>query len=101
MPNPSPPVIREFLLIAAAALVSSIIGGGFGYAIGIIAPEFINVLTHPHRVGMPGPVGAAMGMISGLLLGAAVMGFVLLVAAIRARAGGAGRAGIKEVEYEI
>ena len=99
--NGIPPVLREFLLIAAAGLASAALGGGFGYVVGVVAPEFINVLTHPHRVDKTGPVGAAMGMISGLFIGAAVMGFVLLVAAIRAWAGSGARGRAKDVDPEI
>ena len=52
-----------------------------------MSPEFIDVLTQPHPVGAPERVGAAMGMIGGLLVGAAAMAAGRLIGAVRAWAG--------------
>ena len=42
--------MREFALIFAAAIVSAIAGGAFGWAIGNFSPEFIQILSQPHPV---------------------------------------------------
>jgi hypothetical protein len=79
--------MREFVLMLAAGLGSAALGGGFGSLVGWLSPEFISLLAHPHPVLSPVRFGAATGLIAGLLIGAAAMGFGLLVGAIRARAG--------------
>jgi membrane protein YqaA with SNARE-associated domain len=77
--------MREFWHITVAAIGSSLLGGAFGTLIGWPSPEFINVLAQPNQVQDPLRFAAATGLVSGLLLGAAVMGFGLLLAALRAR----------------
>ena len=79
--------MREFVLMLAAGLGSAALGGGFGSLIGWLSPELISLLAYPHPVLSPVRFGAATGLIAGLLIGAAAMGFGLLVGAIRARAG--------------
>ena len=80
-------LFREFLLILAGGAVGSALGAGFGALVGAVSPEFVGALTHPHPVGAPERVGAVMGMVGGLLVGAAAMGAGRLVGAARAWAG--------------
>lgn len=77
------PLFREFILILVGGSIGSVLGMGFGALVGMMSPEFIDLLTHPKSVNAPEWVGAAMGMISGLLLGAGAMFAGRLVGAIR------------------
>ncbi len=65
--------VREFLFVLAGGAAGCLLGGGFGVAIGTLSPEFIDLLTHPQRLAAPERVGAAMGLILGLLTGATAM----------------------------
>lgn len=89
-------LFREFLLILAGGAVGSALGAGFGALVGRVSPEFIDVLTHPHPVHAPERVGAAMGMVGGLLVGSAGMVAGRLVGAAwwwaGVRGGASGRA---------
>jgi hypothetical protein len=76
--------MRVFLLIVIAALGCAALGSGFGWLVGELSPEFIALLAQPSPVAEPERLGAALGLVSGLLLGAAAMGFGLLVEAFRA-----------------
>jgi hypothetical protein len=76
--------MRAFLLIVVAGLVCAALGSGFGWLVGCLSPEFVELVAQPHPVADPQRLGAALGQVSGLLLGAAAMGFGLLVEAIRA-----------------
>ena len=77
--------MREFAMIACAALVSAALGAIFGWAIGRLAPEFFEVIAPMRQIKEPERVGAALGAINGLMIGAAAMAFGLLIAAIRGR----------------
>lgn len=66
-------LFREYLLILAGGALGSVCGVGFGAVVGAVSPEFINALTQPHPIQAPERAGAAMGMIGGLLVGAAAM----------------------------
>jgi hypothetical protein len=79
--------MREFCLILAAALVSSLLGAGFGWLIGHYAPEFFQLLAPWQTINAKDAVGAALGAITGLLLGAGTMAAGLLIGALKARAG--------------
>jgi len=85
-------LFREFLLILAGAVLGSVLGTGFGALVGVVSPEFIDVLTHPHPIHAPQRVGAAMGMIGGLFVGGAAMAAGRLLGAVRVWASG-GRSG--------
>ena len=85
--------MREFVQIMIAALGSSIAGGLFGSLIGWLSPEFIDQLTRPQPILQPVRFAAATGLVAGLFIGAATMGFGLLVAALRAWIGARSRAG--------
>jgi hypothetical protein len=75
--------MRVFLLIVIAGLGCAVLGSGFGWLIGTLSDEFIALLTHPYPVAEPQRLGAALGLVLGLLLGATAMGFGLLVEAFR------------------
>jgi hypothetical protein len=79
--------MREFGLILLAALGSSILGAGFGWLIGALAPEFLTTLFPMQPLESPERVAAALGAIAGLFLGAGAMAVGLLIAAVRGRAG--------------
>lgn len=69
--------LRYFLYIVGAALVASALGGGFACVVAIVSPDFVKSLF-----GHSGPesvvrYAAGVGMIWGLFLGTAAMGFSL------------------------
>jgi len=75
---------RYFLYIAAAALASSVLGGCFAWVVAFISPDFVKGLFSPSAGANLLRYAAAVGMIWGVFLGAAVMGFSLfLVTAIQ------------------
>jgi uncharacterized membrane protein len=74
-------VIRNFLLILAAALLSAVIGGLFGAGIAALSPEFVAGLFHP-KIESVVRYAAAVGAVWGVFIGAGAMAFVLVVAAI-------------------
>jgi hypothetical protein len=76
--------MRGFLLIVLAGLGSTVLGGGLGWLVGTLSPEFVELVAYPQPVAEPGRLAAALGMVSGLLLGAAAMAFALLIEAFRA-----------------
>jgi hypothetical protein len=77
--------MRAFLWIVVAGIGCALLGGGFGWLLGWIAPEFLEMLAQPYPVAGPARLGLAVGMVAGLLLGAAAMAFGQLVEAIRGR----------------
>jgi len=76
--------MRVFLLIVIAGLVCAALGSGFGWLVGSLSPEFIALIAQPYPVADSQRLGAALGLVSGLFLGVAAMGFGLLVEAFRA-----------------
>src|SRR5262249_56968434 len=77
--------IRYFLYILAAALLSAALGGAFACVVAGISPEFVKGLfTPPEGASLP-RYAAAVGMIWGVFIGTAVMGFCLgLVTVVQA-----------------
>jgi hypothetical protein len=76
--------LRYFFYIVAGALVSSLLGGLFASLVSFISPEFVKGLFSPPEGTALPRNAAAVGMIWGVFLGAAVMGFSLfLVTAIQ------------------
>jgi hypothetical protein len=75
--------MRTFLLIVIAGLACAALGSGVGWLAGSLSPEFIALVAQPDPVAAPQRLGAALGLVSGLLLGAAAMAFGLLVEAFR------------------
>ena len=69
--------LRYFLYVLGAALLSAVVGGVFASVVALISPEFVKGLFSP-PVGASLPrYAAAIGMIWGVFIGAAVMGFCL------------------------
>jgi len=73
--------IRNFVLILAAGLVSSVLGGLFGTGIALLSPQFVSGLFRP-ETGDLARYAAAVGAVWGLFAGAGAMAFVIGVAAI-------------------
>jgi len=76
--------MRGFLLILFAGLGCAVLGGALGWLLGAISPEFVALVAQPHGVAEPARLGAALGTVSGLLLGFAAMVVGLLLGAFRA-----------------
>jgi hypothetical protein len=75
--------LRYFLYIVAGALVSSALGGLFACAVALVSPEFVSTLFgHGAADGSLVRYAAGVGMIWGLFLGTAVMGFSLALVTI-------------------
>jgi hypothetical protein len=75
-------LFREFLLILTGAATGAVLGTAFGAAVGALSPEFIDLLTQPHSAEHPVGVAAAMGMVLGVLIGAAAMAVGRLIGAV-------------------
>ena len=71
--------VRYFLYIVGGALVSSVLGGLFACAVALVSPEFVATLFGRTIDGSLVRYAAGVGMIWGLFLGTAVMGFSLLL----------------------
>ena len=71
--------VRNFLSIVGAALGSAVLGGGFGALVALISPEFVGGLVSGPAPDSIVRYAAGLGMIWGLFLGTAVMGFSLLI----------------------
>jgi hypothetical protein len=74
--------LRYFIYIVAGALASSLLGGLFACAIALLSPDFVKGLFSPSAEANLPRYAAAVGMIWGLFLGAAVMGFSLLLVTV-------------------
>ena len=71
--------VRYFIYIVAGALASSALGGLFACVVALISPEFVGSLFGRGTDGSLVRYAAGVGMIWGLFLGTAVMGFSLLL----------------------
>ena len=80
-------LFREFFLIVAGGFIGSALGTAFGGLVGLLFPDFVAMLWRPEPVGPTVPLGAGMGMVFGLPIGAAAMAAGRLVGAVRAWAG--------------
>ena len=72
--------LRYFVYIVGGALAASVLGGVFACVVALVSPEFVSTLFG--RTGPEGSVvryAAGVGMIWGLFLGTAAMGFSLLL----------------------
>lgn len=74
--------LRYFFFIVAGALVSSLLGGLFACVVSFISPEFVKGLFSPPAGTVLPRYAAAIGMIWGVFLGTAVMGFSLLLVTV-------------------
>ncbi len=75
-------VVRHFFLILAAALGSSILGALFAAVVALVSPEFVRTLFSQPMTGSVTQYAVGVGMVWGLFLGAAVMGFSLLIGSL-------------------
>ena len=71
--------LRYFISIVGGALVSSALGGLFASIVALVSPEFVSTLFGHAANGSVVRYAAGVGMIWGLFLGTAVMGFSLLL----------------------
>jgi hypothetical protein len=71
--------LRYFIYIVAGAIASSVLGGLFACAVAVISPEFVSTLFGRTADGSLVRYAAGVGMIWGLFLGTAAMGFSLLL----------------------
>jgi hypothetical protein len=72
-------LVSNFLIIVAAALGSSVLGAIFACVVALVSPEFVRTLFAVPAGASVVRYAASLGMIWGLFLGAAVMGFSLLI----------------------
>jgi hypothetical protein len=77
--------MREFGMIVIGGLISAVLGGGFGWFIGALAPEFVELLAKPNLVRSPERVATALGAVCGLGLGALAMSVGIVASALRTR----------------
>ncbi|MCI0463866.1 MAG: hypothetical protein L0Z62_43585 [Gemmataceae bacterium] len=74
--------LRYFFYIVAAALASAVLGGLFACVVALVSPEFVRGLFSPPEGTMLVRYAAAVGMVWGIFLGAAVMGFSLFLVTV-------------------
>ena len=74
--------LRYFIYIVCGALVSSAVGGVFACVVALISPQFVSSLFARDAADSLVRYAAAVGMIWGIFLGTAVMGFCLLLVTI-------------------
>src|SRR3974390_1671022 len=71
--------LRYFIYVVGGALVSSVLGGLFACIVAAISPDFVKGLFSPPAGANLVRYAAAIGMIWGIFLGTAVMGFSLFL----------------------
>lgn len=71
--------IRYFIYIVGGALAASALGGAFACVVALISPEFVSTLFGHGTQGSLVRYAAGVGMIWGVFLGTAAMGFCLLL----------------------
>ena len=71
--------LRYFIYIVAGALAASALGGAFACVVALVSPEFVSTLFGHGAQGSLVRYAAGVGMIWGLFLGTAAMGFSLLL----------------------
>jgi hypothetical protein len=74
--------LRYFFYVVGGALASSALGGLFGSIVALVSPEFVSTLFGRTADGSLVRYAAGVGMIWGLFLGTAVMGFSLLLVTV-------------------
>lgn len=80
-------LFREFFLIVVGGCIGSALGIAFGGLVGWVFPDFVAMIWRPEPVGQTTPLGAAMGMVLGLPIGATAMATGRFVGAVRHWAG--------------
>ncbi len=72
--------LRYFIYIIGGALASSALGGAFACVVALVSPEFVSTLFgRDAAAGSLVRYAAGVGMIWGIFLGTAAMGFSLLM----------------------
>lgn len=71
--------LRYFIYIVVGALASSVLGGVFACVVAMVSPEFVSTLFGHGAQGSLVRYAVGVGMIWGLFLGTAAMGFSLLL----------------------
>ena len=71
--------LRYFIYIVGGALAASVLGGVFACVVALVSPEFVSTLFGRTGDGSLVRYAAGVGMIWGLFLGTAAMGFSLLL----------------------
>ena len=71
--------VRYFIYIVCGALASSVLGGVFACVVALVSPEFVGSLFGRDITGSLVRYAAGVGMIWGIFLGTAAMGFSLLL----------------------
>jgi hypothetical protein len=71
--------VRYFIYIVCGALASSALGGVFACVVALVSPEFVSSLFGREITGSLVRYAAGVGMIWGIFLGTAAMGFSLLL----------------------
>ena len=71
--------LRYFIYIVVGALAASVLGGVFACVVALVSPEFVSTLFGRTGDGSLVRYAAGVGMIWGLFLGTAAMGFSLLL----------------------
>jgi hypothetical protein len=71
--------LRYFIYIVGGALAASLLGGVFACVVALVSPEFVSNLFGHEAQGSLVRYAAGVGMIWGLFLGTAAMGFSLLL----------------------
>ena len=71
-----------FVIILFGALLAALVGGAFGALVASISPDFVSSLFSPKAGANIVRYAAAVGMIWGVFIGAAVSGFACFLAAV-------------------
>ena len=66
-------LFREFVLIVAGGFIGSALDMVFGWMVGAFFPDFVAMIWRPEPVANPASLGAGMGMVMGLPIGATSM----------------------------
>jgi len=74
--------LQFFFYIVAGALGASVLGGLFACAVSLLSPDFVKGLFSPPAGANLTRYAAAVGMIWGIFLGTAAMGFSLLLVTV-------------------
>ena len=90
-------LIRHFLLILGAGIVSSVLGGLFGHIVGYLSPDFALRMA-PREVVNAAQYLTAKGAVWGLVLGACAMAFCIFVGALASASAGRREHGAERVK---
>lgn len=80
--NPIKTAAAFFMVILGGGLLSALLGGLFAALIALISPEFVSSLFSVSVHGRITRYALGVGMIWGLLIGAAAAGFSCMLAAV-------------------